>query len=248
MFAHFVTTEIIDMSLAQISHDSLPCKQTDSGQLRWELTRTRPTDVDPPITAEDRGRAAREMELELDSDYRTKVHPALPAWTHPSFSDLMERELARKASGLPMEGGVDTGRYEALEPPSTDPTSDERRPEVLEAWRDVLRRAYASSTHLHTRLANLALLEEFGKNAWLIGNAQLEEMLRGLERELAQVRERTDEVNKARKAAQMEAHAELEALTQSWQQGVGKVIEVEVAAERLRLEILQSRRDGSRRI
>lgn len=175
------------------------------------------------------------------------LHPSIPQLPSPQFSELIEQEVARKAAGIPLENGVDLSRYEALEPPSTDPTSDEARPQVLQQWREILQKAYASSTHLQTRLTNLALLEEFGKNAWLIGNAQLEDILRALERELVTVRQESEDVNKARKAGQENVRGELEALDQSWRRGVGKVIEVEVAAERVRQDILEHRREMARR-
>lgn len=87
------------------------------------------------------------------------------------------------------------------------------------------------------------MLEEFGKNAWLVGNAQLEDILRSVEKELVETREQTEEVNKARKTAQTNAQGELEALTQTWRKGVGRVIETEAAAESLRREILQRQRE-----
>ena len=180
-------------------------------------------------------------------EQETAQHPSLPELRHARFSEMFERELARKADGLPWEGGIDTGRYEALDPPQTHPTSDEDQPQVLDGWRDVLRKAYTSSSHLETRLGNLALLEEFGKNAWLIGNAQMENILRRLEMELARVREQTHEVNKARKTSQESARGELEALDDGWRRGVGRVIEVEVAAEALRRDILKRRRDQAAR-
>ncbi|KAI9752894.1 MAG: hypothetical protein M1815_000225 [Lichina confinis] len=216
------------MSIIQASHDSLPY-------------------VDADISAAERASAIKAIESELAMEHETAQHPSLPELRHARFSEMFERELARKADGLPWEGGIDTGRYEALDPPQTHPTSDEDQPQVLDGWRDVLRKAYTSSSHLETRLGNLALLEEFGKNAWLIGNAQMENILRRLEMELARVREQTHEVNKARKTSQESARGELEALDDGWRRGVGRVIEVEVAAEALRRDILERRRDQAAR-
>ena len=48
-----------------------------------------------------------------------------------------------------------------------------------------LRQAYAAATYLSSRRQHLALLESHGKNAWLVGNWQLEAELRALERERA---------------------------------------------------------------
>ena len=209
------------------------------------LTRSS-SDIDPELKPLERERAAKEINSELPPDHQSMLHPSIPALPELRLSDLIEQEIARKAADQPLEKGVDLSRYEALEPPpSTDPSSDKDRPEVLRQWREVLQKAYASSSHLHTRLTNLALLEEFGKNAWLIGNSQLEDVLRRLERDLVVAREQTEEVNKARKGGQEHARGELEGLNQSWQRGIGKVIEVELAAESVRREILDRRRQGA---
>ncbi|KZF19618.1 hypothetical protein L228DRAFT_270945 [Xylona heveae TC161] len=215
------------MSLIQESHDSLPY-------------------IDQDITPDERARVESQIAGEVPKDYLTTLHPLLPASEEPKFSSLIQQELERQAAGQPLTGGIDLSRYEALDPPQTDPTSDEERPQVLEQWRDILRKSYSSSTHLQMRLTNLALLEKFGKNAWLIGNSQLEDVLRGLEKELAAVKEHTEQINRLRKGAQEGVRGEIQTLDMAWQAGVGKIIEVEVAAEGLRQEILELRRQGAR--
>ena len=182
---------------------------------------------------------------ELSNIHTTTLHPSIPELSEIRFSNIIQQELERKAANKPLQG-IDLSRYEALEPPAkTTPTSDEDRPEVLEAWRDTLQKAYTSTTHLSTRLTNLSLLEQFGKNAWLIGNSQLEDILRDLEKELAGLKRETEEVNKARKAAQEGSKGELIGLEETWREGMGRVIEVEVAAEGLHNEILERRRKGA---
>lgn len=89
--------------------------------------------------------------------------------------------------------GIDLARYEAsaLEAPErTSPHSDERDPELLVQWRQTLQRAYGLNTYLGGRLTNLSLLETYGKNAWLIGNSQLEDILKSLEADLAAAKRR----------------------------------------------------------
>lgn len=92
------------------------------------------------------------------------------------------------------------------------------------------------------RHENLALLEENGKNAWLIGNSQLEDILRDLEKELAETKEAAETVNKERKLAQEASKGELAGLEESWRKGVGATLDVELAAETLRMQILDQRR------
>lgn len=136
-----------------------------------------------------------------------------------------------------MVGGIDLTRYEAPEKPADD--------SEIETWRKSLRQAYMSSSYLSGRLTNLSLLEEFGKNAWLISNSQLEDVLRDLEKELSEQKEAVENINKSRKAAQEESRAELVGLEEAWKQGVGKTIEVQLATDGVRREILQRRRNNS---
>lgn len=133
-----------------------------------------------------------------------------------------------------MQGGMDVSRYEAPDDPAAD--TDE------EAWRQHLRSAYVSSTYLLGRQANLALLDEYGKNAWLVSNSQMEYTLQELEQELDRVKSEIETVNKARKQAQEQSRGELLALEETWKSGIGKILEIQVATDNLRQLILESRR------
>jgi pre-mRNA-splicing factor SPF27 len=143
---------------------------------------------------------------------------------------------------LPLTGGIDLTRYEAPEPPSGTSATEEEASRALNEWRQTLQRAYTASSHLSMRQANLALLEENGKNAWLIANSQLEEMLRNVEKELAETRGAVETVHKERKIAQDSSKGELVGLEETWKRGVGSTLDVEVAAESLRMRILAQRR------
>ncbi|KAI9881169.1 MAG: hypothetical protein M1830_007147 [Pleopsidium flavum] len=215
------------MPLIEESHDSLPY-------------------IDPDLTPTARAQATALITSELPPAHTTTLHPSLPALPTPHFTPPIETEIARHAAHLPLTGGIDTTRYEALEPPpATTPTSDSDHPQILEAWRSTLTKAYTSSTHLQTRLMNLALLEQFGKNAWLISNSQLEQILGALEKEIVESRAEIEGVNKARKVAQEGVRGEMEGLEGKWREGVGRVLEVEVAAEGVRREVLVRRRAGA---
>jgi pre-mRNA-splicing factor SPF27 len=109
----------------------------------------------------------------------------------------------------------------------------------------VLQRAYASHEFLGERLRSLGLLEQFGKNAWLIGNATLEDELKALEAQLKDVKQQVETVEEARRTAQESVAGELQALQEGWRQGVSRMIEVEVAAENLRQEILEKQRQAA---
>ncbi|KAM5444892.1 hypothetical protein MferCBS31731_000347 [Microsporum ferrugineum] len=210
------------MPLINETHDSLPYIDEDvTPQLRTEISRL--------------------IEAELPPDYRSTVHPSLVELPQTKFSPLIEQELERKARNEPISGGIDLSRYEAPEIPSssTDPNADPTT--VLDDWRQTLRRAYAAHLHLSTRKENLALLEAHGKNAWLIGNSQLEDILRRMEKDLHEVTEATEAVNRERKLKQESVRGELAALDDTWRRGVSGTLDVEIAAEKLRRDILDMR-------
>lgn len=200
-------------------------------------------DIDSDLSAKTRAQANKLIAKELPPDYATKLHPSLPEIPDTSLSDLMQQEIDRKATGLPMTGGIDLSRYENPELPDT---ANDTKSGASDKWNATLRQAYIASTHVSTRVENLSLLEQHGKNAWLVSNAQLEEILRGLEKELAEVKEATEAVNKARKLAQEGSKGEMIGLEDAWKQGVRRIIEVELAAEDLRQQILDARRQNSR--
>ncbi|KAI9699629.1 MAG: hypothetical protein M1836_002663 [Candelina mexicana] len=215
------------MSLIEASHDSLPYIDTD-------------------IPPSDRASINSLITSSVPPAHTSTPHPYLPPLPSSNFTPMIQLELDRHSRSEPLVGGIDTSRYEALDPPPTSPTSDEDKHDVLKAWRETLRKAYTSSSHLRTRLTNLSLLEEFGKNAWLIHNSQLEDILRSLEREVVSTAGEVEAVNQERKAAQEGVRGEMEGLEEAWRGGVGKVIEVEVAGEGVREEILGRRREGAR--
>ncbi|CAI7647655.1 unnamed protein product [Penicillium glandicola] len=208
------------MPLINESHDSLPY-------------------IDAAPTASAHAQAQQLINAELSPEHTSTMHPWIPEAPEPKFSQFIQQELARKAQGAPLTGGIDLSRYEAPEAPTR--ASDTETPN-LDEWRQTLQKAYASSSHLSKRHENLALLEEHGKNAWLIGNSQLEEILGSLEKELAETKEASEEVNKQRKIAQEASQGELVSLEETWKRGVGAILDVELASEGLRMQILEHRR------
>ncbi|RMZ67583.1 bcas2 family [Pyrenophora seminiperda CCB06] len=179
----------------------------------------------------------------------TEMHPALvPAAKYtPTFSDFIAREHARLDDDPTSKlSGVDLKRYEDLDAPeNTTPTSDEDRPELLEQWNKALKKAYTSSEYVEARLTQLGLLEKFGKNAWLVGNSQLEDILKGIEAELVDVRKQHEEVEMLRRSQQDSVNGEIKTLEETWKKGLGRVLETEVAAAGLKQQIMEQRRAGA---
>ncbi|KAF2138537.1 uncharacterized protein K452DRAFT_233864 [Aplosporella prunicola CBS 121167] len=206
------------MPLILESHDSLPY-------------------IDAALTPAAHAAASALIAADLDPAAATQaLHPSIPASYAPRFSPALETEHARLAAAAPKEPGtgVDLARYEALDaPPDNDAA----------AWRALLQRAYTSSAHLDARAANLALLERYGKNAWLVANSQLEDILRALEADLARAKLEVEAIETARRSAQGGVAAELGLLDEAWRNGVARVIETEAAAEGLRRQTLERQRE-----
>lgn len=195
-------------------------------------------DIDSDPDQAERTHAQKLMKSELSRESSSTLHSFLPPLPDLKFSELMQKEIDRKEAGQPMDGGIDLTRYEAADQPESESS--------VYVWRKSLKEAYTSSSYLSGRLINLSLLEEFGKNAWLISNSQLEDLLRDLEKELADQKAVTESVNKARKAIQEESRGELVNLEDTWKSGIGRIIEIQVATDGLRREILERRRHNAR--
>lgn len=212
------------MSLTNAIHESLPY-------------------IDTEPKPSERAAAQLLIDQELSPDAQTTAHPSLPPYHPPTFTPLLESflasDLARIQSHTPNRA-ISTSRYETLSLPSATDA------DALPSYRAALSAAYTARTYLSGRATNLALLEQFGKNAWLVGNSQLEDILRDLERELAGKKEEIDRVVVERRAAQEAVGAELSGLEEGWKRGVGRVLETEVAAEGMRRRVLEARRAGGR--
>lgn len=176
------------------------------------------------------------VHAELPKDIGESLHPSIPAARATNFPPLVQAELDRLQAGRGKDGGIDLSRYEALDAPEKDD---------LAGWQAALQKAYASAEYLRGRQINLGLLETYGKNAWLIGNGQLEDLLRDLERELEMARIELEQVQQERRTAQGNVAGEMQSLEDTWRQGVGRMIEAQAAGERLKQEILDRRRHGA---
>ncbi|KPM43069.1 hypothetical protein AK830_g3439 [Neonectria ditissima] len=172
------------------------------------------TYIDPEPTPDALSAARALIAAEASS---TQQQPP-PASSEPPFSPAIQAELSRIAASTPQQP-LDLARYEA-------PSSEAPPATALPA-------AAVAHSYLDARLANLALLDRWGKNAWLLGNHALEAELQSLERDLAAAKRDVDLVNIDRRARQDAVAAEVRALDDTWRAGVGRVLETEVAVEEL---------------
>ncbi|KAL7784675.1 Pre-mRNA-splicing factor SPF27 [Trichoderma afarasin] len=165
----------------------------------------------------------------------------------PNFSPTIAAELARIASSAPSKP-LDLSRYEAQElpPPLTKKSTRSKKSSAaasaVEASRQPLSNAFISSSYLSSRAQNLSLLDSHGRNAWLLSNYHLEAELRSLERDLAATKRDMDLLNAARASRQNEVKGEMQGLEQNWREGVGRVLETEIAVQELREQIRQELR------
>lgn len=189
--------------------------------------------IDAPVSEQALSQADAAIKAEME--HAQHLHPSIPAQREFNFSELVQAEHARIAAGLPKDGGLDLSRYELLDAPAKGD---------LAAWKTSLQTAYASAEYLGGREVNLSLLETYGKNAWLISNSQLEDNLKALEQELEAAKLEHEQIEQSRRNAQANAAGELRGLEESWKTGVGRMIETQAAAERLRQEILHRKRQS----
>ncbi|KAB5572690.1 Pre-mRNA-splicing factor SPF27 [Coniochaeta sp. 2T2.1] len=189
--------------------------------------------IDPEPSPSERAAAESLITAERSLVPDDPYHALLPPPLSPTFSPLIQSELDRIAAKQPLKA-IDLTRYEAPEAPSPSASKDELS--------SILRKAYASATYLSARRAHLALLDSYGKNAWLMGNYQLEQELKSLERELGETKKEIDLLAVRRRRQQEEVEGEIKGLEEGWKRGVGRVLETEVAVEGLRAQALEVRR------
>jgi pre-mRNA-splicing factor SPF27 len=168
----------------------------------------------------------------------TTLHPSIPSIPSPHFTPLITAAHARLASSSTSKppSALDLTRYESLDAPPPGAPS--------ETWTSTLNHAATSAQYLRLRETNLALLEAYGKNAWLVGNSRLEDELKALEAAVAAKAVEGENLARERREGEMAVAAEMKSLEETWRVGVGRMLEAQAAAEGLRGEILERKREG----
>lgn len=196
-------------------------------------------DIDSEPTPAERAAAEALIAMERSTIPDDDQHALLPPAITPQFTSFVNAELARISSSTtqPPEPtrAIDLNRYQAPDHQSHSSSSAAD----LEAG---LHQAYTAMSYLSSRRQHLALLDSYGKNAWLTGNWQLEAELKAVERELAATRREIDVLTVRRQRVQGDVAAELRALEDNWRRGVGRVLEAEVAAEGMRRSVVEEQR------
>lgn len=201
--------------------------------------------MDSEPTPDERAAAEALIAMERSTIPDDPHHALLPPPIQPTFTPFFQPELDRHAQASSASNSkpaplraIDLARYEA---PDLDPQAQPHL-QQQQHFEPALNQAYTSMSYLHSRRQHLALLDSYGKNAWLVGNWQLEAELRALERELADAKREVDLVTLQRQRVQGETGGEIRQLEETWRRGVGRVLETEIAAEALRRQVLEAER------
>jgi pre-mRNA-splicing factor SPF27 len=181
-------------------------------------------DYDPPLTDSQQDQIDDLITASLPPT--THPHPFLSTLPSPPVpTPFWSQEYARLTHSQPLSA-IDLTKYQ-LSP--TDVKSN-----------------IVAAEYLAGRADNLALLETYGSNAWLIGNAVQEQALGVLEGELVGLKEEGTRVNRERKRGNLEVGGEIEKLEGRWRKALRGIVEVEIACVGLEEEIKQLEAQQSR--
>jgi pre-mRNA-splicing factor SPF27 len=193
--------------------------------------------IDASPTASERTAAQHLIDTELSSLPQTTTHPRLPSSTAAFTSPLLQAEIQRLETDPTSKlTAIDLSAYEVADAP----TPSLPLPEVSK----LVRQTAISSIYLQHRLQNLETLSSTGKETWLSSNDSLTQILKDVEKELADTKEDLDRLAVARRSAQEAVAGEMGTLERSWKGGIGRVLEAEVAAEGLRGRAYELRMGG----
>ena len=179
-------------------------------------------DYDSPLTDEEQDRIDELLNPLIPNT--TKEHPFVASLPKPpNPSPLWQAEYQRLSQNKPLNA-INTTQYQS--------PSD-------------VRANLIAAEYLTNRTDNLALLETYGSNSWLIGNAIQEHSLGLLEMELAQLKEEATRINRERKRENLELGGEIDKLGQRWRQALRGIVEVEIACAGLEEEVSELQRQST---
>lgn len=154
----------------------------------------------------------------------------------PSFEGcpMLQAEWLRVCAQEPMPP-MDVSRYQ-LDPPPRAKQAD------LAAWNRSVENAQAQLEHQGTRLDNLELLQQHGANLWLAHLDGLEAASKRLSAEEAEIANSVEQLNRKRKADQLELGPKLARLEAGWVDRVKKNLTIEAQCIQLEQECKMLRR------
>ncbi|KAH9890947.1 breast carcinoma amplified sequence 2 [Cubamyces lactineus] len=169
-----------------------------------------------------------EKELAREGKPPQGLHPKVPpAPTLFANNPLLQAELERVSNHQPLPP-LDTARYQLPGPV---------KPEDEEEWLEALKNARAQLEHQKLRQTNLALLQQYGPNAWRIHNYLTEASAKNVEKALEDLKNLTVDVNRERKNFQTRLGSQLTSLETRWTELISSILQIEMANVALEAEI-----------
>ncbi|EIM92812.1 uncharacterized protein STEHIDRAFT_144095 [Stereum hirsutum FP-91666 SS1] len=180
-----------------------------------------------PVLAE---QVAHVLAVETQQVSQEAPHPHMaPAFEIFSNNPLLAAEMQRMERKEKLNViNADKNKL-ALVAPGPDATEEE--------WKAALDNAHVQVEHQRIRHNNLALLQQYGSNAWRIHNYLLEADTKQEEKLLEQAREQATHVNRDRRAIQDRIGAQLDTLDTRWQGLVSSVVNIETVNAALEMEV-----------
>ncbi|KAI0271561.1 breast carcinoma amplified sequence 2 [Gloeopeniophorella convolvens] len=178
-----------------------------------------------------REKVQHELAVETQKLQQESLHPRVPPAVEIFTNNpILAAELKRVEARQPL-AAIDTSRYQ-LTPSSNAPTSDEE-------WKAALDNAQVQLEHQRIRHSNLALLQQYGNNAWRIHNYLLEADAKKAEALLEELKEQTTSLNRDRKNTQTRLGNQLTSLESRWTELISSILQIELANVALEVEISQ---------
>ncbi|CAO3617375.1 unnamed protein product [Cunninghamella echinulata] len=145
---------------------------------------------------------------------------------------ILSQEWARvgKKENL---AALDETRYE-LQGPATQTN--------VEGWKKAVDNTKAQLESQAGSMFNLELLQKYGGNAWRVHNYQLESYLKYIQQETENYKNQINDINKERKADQMDAASAIQNLENKWSDLISQNLQVEIACASLESELEELRR------
>ncbi|KAI0307554.1 breast carcinoma amplified sequence 2 [Multifurca ochricompacta] len=164
-----------------------------------------------------REKVQHELAVETQRIQQEALHPRVPPPLDLFVNNpLLATELGRVGARNPL-AAIDTSRYQLAS--SRTPSSDEE-------WKTALDNVHAQLEHQRIRHNNLALLQQYGSNAWRIHNHLLEADAKEAEKLLEELKDQTTNLNRDRKNTQGR-----------WTELISSILQIEMANVALEGEI-----------
>ncbi|KAI9226745.1 MAG: Pre-mRNA-splicing factor SPF27 [Piptocephalis tieghemiana] len=149
--------------------------------------------------------------------------------SNPFLKDAYQRTVTVKATET--DAGVDFSRYTLTEP------SKDAGPEQ---WEEAVNAAKITLEYQRLRMCNLELMQRYGSMMWKGHTAQLDMSLKGLDREVKELKkEGLGRINKERKRYQLEMGEFLQGLDRQWKELVSSNLQTQLACMTLEAEVAE---------